>query len=658
MTRETKFGLLLVLTLTTTFGFLVWKRLHQPKDLVATTQTEQTPDGDNETPPSAAVGLLDDPEATTTPLAAIPTERATPRRPATPIEPVTDAPTRSEELFSARPAAIKTIRTRPKLPVDLDQQEFFGAPKASPNATTAETRTVSTEPDPFSATTETPAAKSPASVEPFAAPTEPITVPASTAAAGEPDPFGETSPITARTEPAVELEAAPGATNEPDPFGAATIEVPPREPPVIAEPVETTASFPREEPVATDIELPTDAVAAPTRRLEFDPEPAAENQFNNAAEAPVEITARSAAPPERSTFAAEVMDVEPSLTLPARTEPAQTLPTQQLAAKEPDPFFVEDSTPVPAQAIPTPRLASPTQTAAPVNEPDPFGTPAAIPEIPVRAEPVPFRMESTPIRTPQRHSAPMTFAGETYIVQPNDNFWTISKKVYGSGRYFEALAQYNAAVVPDPAKMKPGLKIATPAATELQSRFPKLLAAAGTQDTTQDPTSLGLPGDVYTAASGDNFWEISKRLYGDGKYFRALEQHNAAIVSDPQKLKPGMKLAAPKAAWLQAKYPRLIATAAPAVQELRQTQPERYQPDEPAGFFIGMGELPMYRVGTRDTLSEIAQTYLGRSSRWIQILEMNRDVLTDGNALNPGTVLKLPADASRVAVIEDGTLRR
>ena len=206
--------------------------------------------------------------------------------------------------------------------------------------------------------------------------------------------------------------------------------------------------------------------------------------------------------------------------------------------------------------------------------------------------------------------------------------------------------------------MKPGLKIATPTATELQARFPKLLAAAGTLDTTQDPMSLGLPGDIYTAASGDNFWEISKRLYGDGKYFRALEQHNNAIVSDPQKLKPGMKLAAPKAAWLQAKYPQLIATAAPAVQDLRRTQPERYQPDEPAGFFVGPGQQPLYRVGTRDTLSDISQTYLGRSSRWIQILEMNRDVLTDGNALNPGTVLKLPADASRVVLIEDGSQRR
>ena len=121
MTRETKFGLLLVLTLTTTFGFLVWKRLHQPKDLVATTQTEQTeeiPGGEGETPPEASVGSLDDRAATFTPLAAIPSEKTPPRRPATPIEPATDARTRGDDLFPAHTPAIKTVRSKPKLPVE------------------------------------------------------------------------------------------------------------------------------------------------------------------------------------------------------------------------------------------------------------------------------------------------------------------------------------------------------------------------------------------------------------------------------------------------------------------------------------------------------------------------------------------------------------
>ena len=30
-----------------------------------------------------------------------------------------------------------------------------------------------------------------------------------------------------------------------------------------------------------------------------------------------------------------------------------------------------------------------------------------------------------------------------YKVQPNDNYWTISEKVYGSGNYFKAIHEHN-----------------------------------------------------------------------------------------------------------------------------------------------------------------------------------------------------------------------
>ena len=59
----------------------------------------------------------------------------------------------------------------------------------------------------------------------------------------------------------------------------------------------------------------------------------------------------------------------------------------------------------------------------------------------------------------------------------------------------------------------------------------------------------------------------------------------------------------------------------------------------------------MYRIASEDTLSDIAQRHLGRSSRWVQIFEMNRDVLKDGNTLKVGALLRLPADASRVEMV-------
>ena len=63
----------------------------------------------------------------------------------------------------------------------------------------------------------------------------------------------------------------------------------------------------------------------------------------------------------------------------------------------------------------------------------------------------------------------------------------------------------------------------------------------------------------------------------------------------------------------------------------------------------------MYRVGNQDTLTGIAKSHLGRTSRWVQILEMNRNVLRDRNELKIGTVIRLPGDACRVQIV--GTIR-
>ncbi len=62
----------------------------------------------------------------------------------------------------------------------------------------------------------------------------------------------------------------------------------------------------------------------------------------------------------------------------------------------------------------------------------------------------------------------------------------------------------------------------------------------------------------------------------------------------------------------------------------------------------------MYRIGRNDTLSEISQRHLGRATRWIQIFNLNRDVLKNPNALKLGAELRLPADASRVELVKRG----
>jgi len=60
---------------------------------------------------------------------------------------------------------------------------------------------------------------------------------------------------------------------------------------------------------------------------------------------------------------------------------------------------------------------------------------------------------------------------------------------------------------------------------------------------------------------------------------------------------------------------------------------------------------PAYRVGERETISEISARFLGRSSRWIEIYRLNQSVVKDPNKLKAGLILALPADAAEVNVV-------
>ena len=144
--------------------------------------------------------------------------------------------------------------------------------------------------------------------------------------------------------------------------------------------------------------------------------------------------------------------------------------------------------------------------------------------------------------------------------------------------------------------------------------------------------------DVYTVRKGDNYWRISRQLYGTGRYFSALAGYNESRIADPRALLPGMKVLIPPAEILEKRYRELFP---------RVLQYEKL----PAGYFVQSDGGAAYRIGERDTLSEIAKKHLGRSSRWIEIYRINRAVLKNPNRLKPGTVIILPDYATDVHLV-------
>lgn len=196
-------------------------------------------------------------------------------------------------------------------------------------------------------------------------------------------------------------------------------------------------------------------------------------------------------------------------------------------------------------------------------------------------------------------AGPSTFASQpansgTYTVQDGDSYWNISKKVYGTAKYFQVLADHNHRTIADPQKMKTGVSIETPPASVLQQQLKTVRRTAPT----------GLAGRIEPSGRADRAGSIG-----------ASNSASSAAES--------------------------------VVVGRRETKP-----NEPSGILFNQQGYPLYRIGETDTLTSIASDHLGRASRWQQVYNMNRDQLQSPDKLQIGMLLKLPSDASRVPLVD------
>jgi len=144
-----------------------------------------------------------------------------------------------------------------------------------------------------------------------------------------------------------------------------------------------------------------------------------------------------------------------------------------------------------------------------------------------------------------------------YQVQPGDSYWTISRKVYGTARYFRVLAEFNTQTIPDPSKMSPGAMIQTPGEAVLKQML--LANSAASAGSTVAARPVGSP--AVTPAQGIFFNEKSKPMYRVGKSdtlttiaadhlgrwarWRQVYEMNRDQLNNPNKLQIGMVLKLP-----------------------------------------------------------------------------------------------------------------
>ncbi|MBS0260399.1 MAG: LysM peptidoglycan-binding domain-containing protein, partial [Planctomycetes bacterium] len=191
---------------------------------------------------------------------------------------------------------------------------------------------------------------------------------------------------------------------------------------------------------------------------------------------------------------------------------------------------------------------------------------------------------------------------EIYRIQPDDNFWKISRKHYGTARYYQALMRHNQDRVADPQRLRPGTQISIPPAAYLERHYAGLIEKPAGGTASRQTASRGA---ASPASDG-------RPRFDNGSRDRRGDDTGEAAPSNASS----------------------------------------------EGYFYSKSGEPMYRVGPEDTLGSIAQKHLGRASRWTEIYEQNQDKLESPDNLKLGTVIRLPTDASRLSLVPENGRRR
>jgi len=138
-----------------------------------------------------------------------------------------------------------------------------------------------------------------------------------------------------------------------------------------------------------------------------------------------------------------------------------------------------------------------------------------------------------------------------YEIQPNDTYYSISKQVYGSAAYFQALAEHNRKTFPDENRLRAGVVIVTPSVAELEKAYPDKCPKAEHREANNRHLSMAstparVGGRVYVVQARDTLFDIAKYELGKAaRWSEIYELNREAIGKDFDHLSPGMQLTLP-----------------------------------------------------------------------------------------------------------------
>ena len=243
----------------------------------------------------------------------------------------------------------------------------------------------------------------------------------------------------------------------------------------------------------------------------------------------------------------------------------------------------------------------------------------------------------------------------SHVVQPNENFWTISRLYYSTGRYYRALWKANTTVCPKIDRLKVNDVIVIPAVEDLNPDYidpprttvPISLGTARRSRTgaydINDRNPQGLDESPSSSSDAGGGAPVSttrtNRINESGVPLRRSSRND-----------PDLDLPAPNSMSDRASDPdrtgRLVHR--PLGDEENDADidaPQTRTAARPRANSAGSRLRPVYKIRPYDTLRSVARDMLGDSHRASEILQLNRDVIDDPAHLTVGQVLELPDDA-------------
>jgi nucleoid-associated protein YgaU len=214
-------------------------------------------------------------------------------------------------------------------------------------------------------------------------------------------------------------------------------------------------------------------------------------------------------------------------------------------------------------------------------------------------------------------------------VESRENFWTISRSYYNSGRYFRALWKANSDKVPDITKLYQGTVIRIPPPEELD---PAYIDPPGTR-----PSSSRPDGEILARHDGEADDSASGRSDPATSSRRADTPAGGGGVPIRRSSRSDVELNLPVSDAATEQASDRDRSSRGSSRSDRDAEPEIRTRDAVAR--------PIYKVRQYDTLRTIARDTLSDPRRANEILDLNRDIIDDPGHLIVGQILELPEDA-------------